>query len=293
MSGDPRDTWRPGAPSGPARSIPGVVPGVPGVARRLGAPRAAAPGVAALLALTAALGCNRAVLKVETEPGDAVVIVNDVPKRGDRWSLKSGSPAEIVATWPEGEQVRATLAVERDVVVKLRRDGASDNLKGGWLLAASGPAGQANLRPPEDEEASPAEVTPEEAPQPPPETTEDAFARARKLFTEGQKAFELADYDLAIANFKEAYELIRESPTEDTAEILTNVIYNLAVVYEKSYELTPETERLRKARIMYRQYDEQMAQLVEGWGSSAEAGDVRARIRAIEARLATLDAAKN
>ncbi len=272
MSGDPCDTRRPSASR----------PAVAGLA------------VAGLLALTTALGCNRAVLQVETEPGDAVVIVNDVPKRGDRWSLKSGTPAEIVATWPQGEQVRATLAVERDVVVKLRRDGADDNLKGGWLLAASGPSGQANLKPPEDEdqdETSPEEVAPEETPQPPPETTEDAFARARKLFTDGQKAFELADYDLAIANFKEAYELIRESPTEDTAEILTNVIYNLAVVYEKSYELTPKTERLRKARIMYRQYDEQMAQLVEGWGSSAEAGDVRARIRAIEGRLETLDAA--
>ena len=266
MSGDPRDTRR----SKRLRPAPHPL------------------GVATIVAL-AALGCNRAVLKVETEPGDAVVIVNDVPRRGDRWSLKTGTPAEIVATWPEGEQVRATLAVERDVVVKLRRDGAADKLTGGWLLAASGPAGQANLKPAEedeDEAAPPQEVTP-----PPPETTEDAFARARKLFTEGQKAFELADYDLAIANFKEAYELIRESPTDDTAEILTNVIYNLAVVYEKSYELTPKTERLRKARIMYRQYDEQMAQLVEGWSSSAEAGDVRARIRALEGRIETLDAA--
>ncbi len=269
MSGDLRDTRRP----------TGLRP----------APLAL--GVATVVALATALGCNRAVLKVVTEPGDAVVIVNDVPKRGDRWSLKTGTPAEIVATWPEGEQVRATLAVERDVVVKLRRDGAADNLKGGWLLAASGPSGQANLKAsPEDEDTDEAAPAEEVSPPPETETTEDAFARARKLFTEGQKAFELADYDLAIANFKEAYELIRESPTDDTAEILTNVIYNLAVVYEKSYELTPETERLRKARIMYRQYDEQMAHLVEGWSGSAEAGDVRARIRAIEARLESLDA---
>jgi len=272
MSGDPRDTRRP--------------------KRRRRAPLPL--GLATIVALTTALACNRAVLKVVTEPGDAVVIVNDVPKRDDRWSLKTGTPAEIVATWPGGEQVRATLAVERDVVVKLRRDGAADKLTGGWLLAASGPAGQAYLRDKAEDEAEEVEE-PEPEPEPekviPPPTPEDVFARARELFSEGQQAFELADYDLAIGSFKAAYELIRESPTDDTAEILTNVIFNLAVVYEKSYELTPETGRLRKARIMYRQYDAQMAQLVEGWGKSAEARDVRARIRAIEARIDTLDAA--
>lgn len=251
----------------------------------------AARGVLAVGLLLGLSGpaCNRAVVQIETEPGDAVVVVNDNPARGDRFSIRNGSPAEIVATWPQGEQVRATLAVERDVVVKLRRDGDPDKLTGGWLLAASGPRGQAHLNPPPaDPDVAPDEVTPE--PEPAPEmTTEEAFARARKLFVEGRKAYELAEYDQAIGLFKEAYELIREHPSPDTAEILTNVIFNLAVVYEKSYELTPETERLRKARIMYSQYDEQMAQLVDGWSSSNEAGEVRARIRAIEARLEKLE----
>lgn len=243
-------------------------------------------GRALSLSLALALGCNRAVIKIETEPGDAVVIVNEAPARGDRWSIKSGSPAEIVATWPAGEQVRATLAVERDAVVKLRRDGDPDKLTGGWLLAASGPRGQANLRAPVDE------LTPGEPAEPPPETADDAFARARELFAAGQKAFELADYDLAIASFKEAYELIRGAPSGDTAEILTNVIFNLAVVYEKSYELTPEPERLRKARIMYGQYDEQMGQIVADWAASAEHQEVLARIKAVEAQLAELDKKK-
>jgi len=245
-------------------------------------------GLCASLALA---GCNRAVIQVETEPGDAAITINKEPSRGDRWSLKKNTPVKIVATWPDGQQVRAELAVERDVTVTLRRDGDPDHLTGGWLLAASGPRGQANLAtaPAKEDAEEPAAVVVAEDP-PPEESTPDAFARARELFAEGQKAFELADYDLAIANFKEAYELIRSSPTEDTAEILTNVIFNLAVVYEKSYELTPQTERLRKARIMYSQYDEQMAQLVEGWGTSAEAGDVRARIRAIEARIEALPA---
>jgi hypothetical protein len=252
----------------------------------------AALGVLAAGLLLALVGpaCNRAVVQVETEPGDAVVVVNDNPARGNRFSIRSGSPAEIVATWPQGEQVRATLAVERDVVVKLRRDGDPDKLTGGWLLAASGPRGQAHLNPPAEPDAVPDVATPAPEPEPAPElTTEEAFARARELFVDGRKAYELAEYDQAIGLFKEAYELIREHPSPDTAEILTNVIFNLAVVYEKSYELTPETERLRKARIMYSQYDEQMAQLVDGWSSSNEAGEVRARIRAIEARLDKLE----
>ncbi|MEZ4383654.1 MAG: tetratricopeptide repeat protein [Nannocystaceae bacterium] len=248
----------------------------------------AAVGLVALALPGAA--CNRAVVQVETEPGDAVVIVNDNPARGNRFSIRNGSPAEIVATWPAGEQVRATLAVERDVVVKLRRDGDPDKLTGGWLLAASGPRGQAHLNlPPVDADAVAPETTAPVEPAPVELSTEEAFARARELFVDGRKAFELAEYDQAIALFKEAYELIREHPSPDTAEILTNVIFNLAVVYEKSYELTPETERLRKARIMYSQYDEQMAQLVDGWSSSNEAGEVRARIRAIEGRLDKLD----
>ncbi|MCB9703279.1 MAG: hypothetical protein H6711_15395 [Myxococcales bacterium] len=254
-------------------------------------------GVTQILALALALGvagCNRAVIKVETEPGDAVVIVNDAPARGNRWSIKEGLQAQIVATWPDGEQVRAKMAVERDAIVKLRRDGDPDNLTGGWLLAASGPRGQAHLRPPEpkpgDEAVAP--PTPEPEPEAPPADADEAFARARTLFGEGQKAFELADYDLAISKFREAYELIRSAPSADTAEILTNVIFNLAVVYEKSYELTPETERLRKAKIMYGQYDEQMGQLVPDWQKSSEHADVQARIRALEARIDKIEAGK-
>jgi uncharacterized protein involved in type VI secretion and phage assembly len=63
------------------------------------------------------------------------------------------------------------------------------------------------------------------------------------------------------------------------------VIFNLAVVYERSFEVTPDPERLRRARVMYRQYDEQMAAIVPGWAQSAEHTDVLGRIRALEARL--------
>jgi hypothetical protein len=68
--------------------------------------------------------------------------------------------------------------------------------------------------------------------------------------------------------------------------MLGAVIFNLAVVYERSYEVTPDPERLRRARVMYRQYDEQMASIQANWAKSSEHADVLARIRALEARLA-------
>ena len=142
--------------------------------------------------------------------------------------------------------------------------------------------------------AQPGEVTdpgPDTAPPPgpPPGTVTpgpaDPMAEARKLYDAGQKAYELTDYDVAIEKFRAAYELIRSSTDPAAPEILGNVIFNLAVVYERSYEVKPDVERLRRARVMYRQYDEQMSTIVPKWGQSAEHADVLARIRAIEARL--------
>lgn len=244
-----------------------------------------------LLALSlgglAPAACNRSVIKVETEPGDGVVSIGGKPSKDNRWSLKAYSAAEIKVVWPDGAVVTSTLAADRDALVKIRKDGAPKAV-GGRFLAARGPSGLAlgiEAPPPPDAKAAKAGV---EAPPPEP----DAFAQARQLFADGQRAYELAEYDQAIAKFKEAYELIRQAGSADSAEILTNVIFNLAVVYEKSYELIPEVERLRKARIMYGQYDEQMGQIAADWGASAEHQEVQARIKAVEAQLAELDKKK-
>ena len=43
----------------------------------------------------------------------------------------------------------------------------------------------------------------------------------------GQKAYELTDYDVAIARFKAAYELIRESADPRAPEILGNILYKI------------------------------------------------------------------
>ncbi len=239
-----------------------------------------------ILALVAALvagGCVRNVVRVETEPAGAEVTLNGSRNKENRWSVSDDDEANLLATWPDGKQVSARILVDRDSKVLLRRDGDPSQVVGARLPLALVPG----TEPSKDTTATP----PGPPPGPPPGTVTpgpvDPMAEARKLYDAGQKAYELTDYDVAIERFKAAYELIRSSEDPAAPEILGNVIFNLAVVYERSYEVTPDVERLRRARVMYRQYDEQMATIVPNWGQSAEHADVLARIRALEARLGT------
>lgn len=240
-----------------------------------------AAAIRPLLALAVALaagGCVRNVLRVETEPAGAEVLVNGSTNRENRWSVSDDDETKLVARWPDGKEVAATIFVDRDSTVVMRRDGDPSQIVGARLPLAQVPG----TAPVEGAGAS-------GPPGPPPGTVTpgpvDPMVEARKLYDAGQKAYELTDYDVAIEKFKAAYELIRSSSDPAAPEILGNVIFNLAVVYERSYEVSPDVERLRRARVMYRQYDEQMSTIVPKWGQSAEHADVLARIRAIEARL--------
>ena len=243
------------------------------------------PVLALAVALTVTLhagGCVRNVVRVQTEPVGADVTVNGSHNKENRWSVSDDDETTLVARWPDGKEVTAKIFVDRDSQVVMRRDGDPSQIVGARLPLALVPGAQ------------PGEVTdpgPDTAPPPgpPPGTVTpgpaDPMAEARKLYDAGQKAYELTDYDVAIEKFRAAYELIRSSTDPAAPEILGNVIFNLAVVYERSYEVKPDVERLRRARVMYRQYDEQMSTIVPKWGQSAEHADVLARIRAIEARL--------
>jgi hypothetical protein len=234
------------------------------------------------LALALSGACGRHVIKVEADPGGAVLLVNGEPSKGDRWSTKD-SLADVLATWPDGVQVRTKVTVLGDVLIRVRRDGDPSGLKAP-ILAASGPRGIAVI------EGQPAVKGVGAAGS---EGADDPFfAAVRALFAEAQRAYEFADYDLAITKFQEAYSKVRERESAETAGVLSNVLFNIAVVYEKSFELHPEVERLRKARIFYQQYDERMAAQVEGWAENAERAELLARIGALEARIAGLDKAK-
>lgn len=238
----------------------------------------------ALLAVALSAGCTRYVVRVETEPAGAEVTVNGSTKRDLRWSVPGDEETAIAARWPDGKEVSARVIVDRDSKVILRRDGDPNQIVGARLPLAMVPG------------PAPTPTDGADGPTPPPPTVTpgpgDPMAQARKLYEAGQKAYELTDYDVAIEKFKAAYELIRGSNDPAAPEILGNVIFNLAVVYERSFEVTPDPERLRRARVMYRQYDEQMAAIVPGWARSAEHADVLGRIRALEARLGPAGAGK-
>lgn len=228
-----------------------------------------------MMAIACGPGCARYVVHVETDPGAAKVTLNGSPGRGDRWSVAHESAAEIVAVWPDGQRLATAMMIDRDMRVTLRKDGDPTQVVGARAVGAA-PVGPAVGDP-----AAPPPVAVPIADG----GAADPMTRAKTLAEAGQKAFELTDYDEAIARFKEAYELIRGSKDPKAPEILGNILYNLAVVYEKSFEVTPEPERLRRARVMYRQFDDQMATLVKAWAASAEHADVLARIRALDARL--------
>lgn len=244
-------------------------------------------GPALLLALGLG-GCTRYVVKVDTDPAGAVVTLGGSQQKDDRWSVPTDSAVQLAATWPDGKRMATALVVDRDIHVLLRRDGDPAQIVGARAPGVpAAPVGAPVGPPPEPvptipiNAGDPSTTPPATSPAP----AGDAMARARALADAGQKAYELTDYDEAIANFKQAYELIRDSKDPKAPEILGNILYNLAVVYERSHEVKPDPERLRRARIMYKQFDEQMAALVQNWSSSAEHADVLRRIRALDARI--------
>ncbi|HEY8376781.1 MAG TPA: hypothetical protein VIK91_09845 [Nannocystis sp.] len=245
-------------------------------------------GVALLAVLGVGPGCARYVVRVETEPAGAAVTVNGSTSRENRWSLSGDEPATLLAKWPDGKEVTAQVVIDRDATIVMRRDGEPGQIVGARVVAMAAaptaPLGATTAPPP----APPGTTDPGLAPPPPVTVTPgpaDPMARARQLYDEGQKAYELTDFDVAIEKFRAAYELIRSSDDPAAPEVLAAVMFNLAVVHERSYEVKPDPERLRRARVMYRQYDEQMASITPNWAKSSEHAEVLARIRALEARL--------
>lgn len=235
------------------------------------------------------VGCTRYVVKADSDPAGATVTLGGSTGKGNRWSVPSDHTAEIAATWPDGQRMATALTVDRDMHVLLRKDGDPAQVVGARLAVAPTPTPVTNTGTPAAVPTLPintgaAPATP--APSGPEgRGVSDPMTRARALADAGQKAYELAEYDEAIAKFKQAYELIRDSKDPKAPEILGNLFYNMAVVYERSYDVKPDAERLRKARVMYKQFDEQMASLVQSWSTTAEHADVLRRIRALDTRL--------
>ena len=78
--------------------------------------------------------------------------------------------------------------------------------------------------------------------------TDETRREAAQHFWEGQRAYELGNYDQAIPAFETAWEL-SEEPT---------MLFNLGQAYWKRFEIDAKVEDLRKARRMFSNYDAKM-----------------------------------
>jgi hypothetical protein len=234
--------------------------------------------LAALLLAAAPLGCGGKVIKAQANPTEgAVITVDGEEKRQDRWVVEPGQH-QVDAYWPDGTKIKELVEVRRDIVLVLNRDGRPGAVEG------------VDQSPEAEEEAPPgeADVPTEEKPDSQ-LNEEERFERAKSLFQAGQKAFELAEFDTAIENFKRAYSLMSESDSPQFEKILVQVTYNLAVVYERSYDVTPEIERLRKARVMFQNYDKSMSRSDPKWPGSAEQDELRTHVQELETRVKQIE----
>ncbi|MDC0667152.1 hypothetical protein [Nannocystis radixulma] len=101
-------------------------------------------------------------------------------------------------------------------------------------------------------------------------------AEAQRVFEEGSKAYNLGKFDVAIARFEAAYELSHANA----------LLYNLGQAYSKRYEVDPDPAHLRQARVLFINF----AKISEAAGEDSR--DARARVTAIDAKLAEIKAAE-
>lgn len=90
------------------------------------------------------------------------------------------------------------------------------------------------------------EVAPDVGPEAEPE--DDANKDPRTLFGEGQDAYDLGKYGVAVAKFELAFELSSEPA----------LLFNIGQAYWQWYSIEPDIEHLRKARKLFENYDRQM-----------------------------------
>jgi hypothetical protein len=237
-----------------------------------------------LLAVRAVLvlacgGCGGKVVRARAEPAkDAVIAVDGREKRQNRWVVSPGEH-QVDVTWPDGTRISERFEVRRDIFLVLHHDGRAGAVEGvdqpRRTVAAAPAPGPAPVAP-----AVPSELGPKER-----------FERAKALFSQGKKSFELAEFDAAIESFEGAYALLSDAESADYDEILVQVKYNLAVVCERSYDVTPEVERLRKARVMFQNYDRDMSRTDPKWAGSKEQQELRTHVQELEKRVEHIESA--
>lgn len=108
---------------------------------------------------------------------------------------------------------------------------------------AAPPVEEEEAAPAADSEAPQTPETPEDS-APPLETSDPDRERASELFEQGSSDYTLGNYSSAIEKFEEAYRLSNEP----------EMLYNLGQAYWKSYDVQPSVDVLRKARVLFLNY---------------------------------------
>lgn len=114
--------------------------------------------------------------------------------------------------------------------------------------STAAPAEPAPSPPPEltAEEPAPAEPPAEETPESAPS---DDRAAAAAAFLEGSKYYELGQYPKAVDAFERAWELSHEPL----------LLFNLGQAHWKWFDVEPDIEHLRRARVSFANYDKRMS----------------------------------
>ena len=85
-----------------------------------------------------------------------------------------------------------------------------------------------------------------------PSQADKDLAEAKKLYKEGQTKFEMADYEEAIALWKQAYTTLPDA--ENTRGIKNDLVYNISEAQIRAYEIGRDVTYLRKARVLLNDY---------------------------------------
>ncbi len=149
------------------------------------------------------------------------------------------------------------------------------------VTLASGPSA-AHARAPATE---PAAAATEEPPSETPPADEDPLAPAKDLHRKADTAYNTADYDVAIARWKEAYAALPKGVEANPYRSL--IQYNIAAAYEKQFELYDDVTYLKKAQQLLRGFE---ASIDETYAAAPEAGEkeralVKEKLAAIEAKI--------
>lgn len=115
-----------------------------------------------------------------------------------------------------------------------------------------------------------------------PEAQEDpALAEAAALYEQGKIKFDTADYEEALAFFKQAFAILPDG--EDTRTMRHALVYNIAGAHSKAYEVSRNPTHLRKAKILLENYRADHRAL---YGDEPEAVKERTEV---DDRIAELD----